>query len=67
MSEEWKAQYNKAGKLLYLGVEAQENPEGTPETRIRLCICQVSFLITCAMDGILNAGSREAVTRAILL
>ena len=26
MSEEWKAQYNKAGRLWFWGVDAQENP-----------------------------------------
>ena len=27
MSEEWEAQYNKAGRLWFGGVEAQENQE----------------------------------------
>ena len=42
MSEEWKAQYNKAGRLWFWGVDAQENPGGTPEARSHLCVCLVS-------------------------
>ena len=34
----WKAQYNKAGRLWFWGVDVQENPGGTPEPRSRLCI-----------------------------
>ena len=59
MSEEWKAQYNKAGRLLFWGVDAQENPGGTPEARSRLCVCQASFLMTFAMGGIPHAGSQQ--------
>ena len=36
MSEEWNAQYNNAGRLWFWGVDVQENPGGTPETRSRL-------------------------------
>ena len=38
MSEEWKAQYNNASRLWFLGVDVQENPGGTPEARSRLCV-----------------------------
>ena len=38
MSEEWKAQYNKAGRLWFFGVDVQENPGGTPEARSHLCV-----------------------------
>ena len=38
MSEEWKAQYNKAGRLWFWGVDVQENPGGTPEARSYLCV-----------------------------
>ena len=38
MSGEWKAQYNKAGRLWFLGVDVQENPGGTLEAGSRLCI-----------------------------
>ena len=38
MSEEWKAQYNKAGRLWFGGVDVQENPGGTPEARSHLCV-----------------------------
>ena len=31
MSEEWKAEYNKAGQLQFWGVDAQEIPGETPE------------------------------------
>ena len=34
----WKAQYNKAGRLWFWGVDVQENPGGTPEARSRLCV-----------------------------
>ena len=43
MSEEWKAQYDKAGRLRFWGVDVQENPGGTPEARSRLCVLS-SFL-----------------------
>ena len=67
MSEEWKAQYNKAGRLWFWGVDAQENPGGTPEAISRLCVCPDSFLMTSATGGIPHAGSWQAVTRAIVL
>ena len=59
MSEEWKAQYNKAGRLWFLGVDVQENPGGTPEARSCLCVCLASFLMTFATGGIPHAGSRQ--------
>ena len=31
------------------------------------CVCQDSFLMTFAMGGIPHSGSRQAVTRAIVL
>ena len=59
MSEEWEAQYNKAGRLWFLGVDVQENPGGAPEARSCLCICQASFLMTFATGRIPHAGSRQ--------
>ena len=59
MSEEWKAQYNKVGRLWFWGVDVQENPGGTPEARSHLCVCLASFLMTFAMGGIPHAGSRQ--------
>ena len=59
MSEEWKAQYNKAGRLWFWGVDAQENPGGTSEARSRLCVCQASFLMIFATGGIPHAGSQH--------
>ena len=59
MSEEWKAQYNKAGRLWFWGVDIQENPEGSPEARSRLCVCLASFLTTFATGRIPHAGSRH--------
>ena len=56
MSEEWKAQYNKAGRLWFLGVDVQENPRGAPEARSHLCVCQASCLMTFATGGIPHAG-----------
>ena len=38
MSGEWKAQYDKAGRLCFLGVDVQENSGGTPEVGSRLCV-----------------------------
>ena len=60
MSEEWEAQYNKAGRLWFLGVDVQENPGGAPEARSCLCVCQASFLMTFATGGIPLAGSRHS-------
>ena len=60
MSEEWKAQYNKAGRLFW-GVDAKENPGVTPEARSRLCICQAPFLMTFTMGWMPHAGTRQAV------
>ena len=60
MSGEWKAQYNKAGRLWFSGVDVQENPGGTPEARSHLCVCQASFLMTFATGGIPLAGSRHS-------
>ena len=60
MSEEWKAQYIKAGRLWFWGVDVQENPGGTPEARSHLCVCQASFLMTFATGGIPLAGSRHS-------
>ena len=60
MSEEWKAHYNKAGRLWFLGVDVQENPGGTPEVRSRLCVCLASFLITFATGGIPHVGSWQS-------
>ena len=57
MSEEWKAEYNKAGRLWFWGIDVQENPGGTPEARSRLCISQASFLMTFATGRIPHAGS----------
>ena len=59
MSEEWKAQYNKAGWLWFWGVDVQENPGGTPEARSRLWFCRASFLMTFATGGIPHAGSQQ--------
>ena len=59
MSEEWKAQYNKAGRLWFWGVDVQENPGGTPEPDHTFAFCRVSFLMTFAMGGIPHAGSRH--------
>ena len=67
MSEEWKAEYNKAGRLWFWGVDAQENPRGTSEARSCLWVCQTSFLITLVTGGIPHAGSWQAVTHAIVL
>ena len=67
MSEEWKAQYNKAGRLQFWGVDAQENPGRTPEARSCLCVCPDSFFMSFATGGIPQAGSWQAVTRAIVL
>ena len=61
MSEEWKAQYNKAGRLWFWGVDVQENPEGHPESRSHLCVCQASLLMTFAMGGIPHAFSRQGM------
>ena len=58
---------NNAGRLWFLGVDAQENPGVTPEARKRLCVCQPSFLMTLAMGRIHHTGSRQAVTHAIVL
>ena len=60
MSEEWKAQYNKAGRLFW-GVDAKENPGVTPEARSRLCVCQASFLMTFTMGWMPHAGTQKAV------
>ena len=38
MSEEWKAQYNKAGQLWFWGLDVQENPGAAPEARSCLCV-----------------------------
>ena len=60
MSEEWKAEYNKAGRLWFWGIDVQENPGGTPEARSCLCVRQASFLMTFATGGIPHAGSRQS-------
>ena len=57
MSEEWKAQYNKAGRLWFVGVDAQENSWGNPEARSCFCIRQNSFLKYFAAGGISHTGS----------
>ena len=67
MSEECKAEYNKAGILWFLEVDAQENPRGTHEARSRLQVCQTSFLMTFVTGGIPHAGSWQAFTRAVVL
>ena len=58
MLEEWKAQYSKAGRLWFWGVDVQENPGGSPEARSHLFICLASFLMTFAMGRIPHAGSQ---------
>ena len=60
MSEEWKAQYNKAGRLWFWGVDVQENPGGTLKPDHVFAFCPASFLMTFAMGGIPHAGSRLA-------
>ena len=66
MSEEWKAQYIKAGRLV-LGGRCSGKPRGTPEARSCLFICQASFLLTFAMGGIPHAGSRQLANASCLI
>ena len=68
MSEEWKAQYNKAGGLWFWGVDIQENPEtqGEPlKPDHAFAFCRASFLMTFAMGRIPHAGSRHFLVNNI--
>ena len=42
-----------------MGVDVQENQDGTPEAGSRLCVCLASFLVTFATGGIPDSGSRH--------
>jgi len=46
-------------QAVVMGVDAQGFPEGTPEARSRLCVCQASFLMTFAMGRVPHAGPQH--------
>ena len=62
----WKAQYNKAGRLWFWGVDVQENSGGTLKLDHAFAFCLASFLMTIAVGGIPHDGSRQSTHTKLL-
>ena len=66
MSEEWKAQYNKAGRLWFWGVDVQENPGGTPEAWLTLPIRPLRMTLSWVGSPMLAPSTISCLTTSNL-